>query len=430
MDNAPGTTAKVPTVQDMQPFSVPGHEVLELLGYGRLGEVWRARRGAELVVLRRLDPTDHEALAEVRKQATLVRTLTSRHLVRLKTVTQVHGDDVLVLDHAARGSLDALLADRGVLAPGEVVTVLAPLAEALGQAHGLGLQHRRLTASRVLFAADGRPLLDGLGLDPLHDPADSLDPTGALGSTADVWALGDLGRRMLGGADDLPATTPLPLREAIEAALDPDPFARPAAQDLAARLLASCPAAPVQGLPEPVVLPAPWPRPAPRRLPRPALVGGAVLGVLAVVVVLGWTWGARGAPATASVGAVPTDWRAVVEQLDAARGRAFTTGVAQELAAVYDRGSPLLGDDERVLLDLRARRLTARGLHHRVLAAEVRVTGPDRVTLAVTQQLAGYTLVDTRGRVQERHTDGPAQRVVMVLTRAPVGWRVALVRAA
>lgn len=413
----------------MQPFSVPGHEVRELLGYGPLGEVWRARRGAELVVLRRLGQTDPETLAEVRRQATVVRTLPSPHLLRLKTMTKVQGDDVLVLDHAARGSLEALLAERGTLTPGEVVTVLAPLAEALGQAHTHGLRHRRLSASRVLFDADGKPLLDGVGLDPLYDPADSLDPTGALGSTADIWAVGDLGRRMLGGASgELPPTTPVLLRAALEAALDLDPFVRPNGEDLAAQLLASCPAAPVTGLPAPVELPAAGPRKLPRTVPRPLVVTGAAVVALLAVVALGWTWGARSAPATASVTRVPTDWSAVVSRLDAARNAAFASGSARPLAAVYEEQSELLQGDEATLADLRTRHVTARGLAHRLLSVTQQAEAADRVVLAVREQLSSYALVDRTGRVLERHTAGPVQDVVMVLRRTPAGWRVLQVR--
>ena len=417
----------------MRPFEVPGHEVLELLGYGATGEVWRARRGAELVVLRRLPAVDRDALAEVRRKATVVRSLTTRHLVRLKTITRAQGDEVLVLDHAACGSLEALLAMRGTLTPGEVVTVLAPLAEALGAAHAHGLQHRRLGASRVLLDADGKPLLDGLGLDPLYDPADSLDPTGALGWTADVWALGALGHRMLTGADpghtpELPATTPRPLVVALLAALDPDPYARPSAADLAAALLASCPATPVTGLPEPVLLPAPVPRQLPRRIPRPLIVTGAAASALVAVVALGWTWGARSAPATASVSAVPTDWTAVVTGLDRVRSHAFGTGQPRELEQVYAPGSPLLAADATAMADLRSRQATARALGHRVLSVQERAAGHDRAELIVSEALSAYALVGPLGQTLERHTAGPAVRVLMVLLRTPGGWRIDQIR--
>ena len=411
----------------MQDFTLPGHEVLELLGYGTTGEVWRARRGAELVVLRRLASVDADALAEVRRQATVVRTLGSRHLVRLKNVTRAQGDEVLVLDHAACGSLEALLADRGALTPGEVVTVLAPLAEALGQAHDHGLRHRRLTASRVLLDVGGVPKLDGLGLDPLHDPATSLDPTRVLGPSADVWALGDLGRRMLGG--ELPETAPRPLVLALRRALDPDPLARPSAEELASALLAACPAEPLTGLPAPVVLPTPAPR-LPRRVPRPLIVSGGVAAALALVIGVGWVWGAGSAPATASVQQVPTDWSAVVTGLDAARTRVFATGRPAGLTAVYEEGSELLQDDAAVLADLRARHVTVRGLAHRVLSVDGLVSSGDRVTLSVRQSLSPYVLVDARGTVVERHTAGPVLKVRMVLVRTPDGWRVDEVRPA
>lgn len=421
----------------MRAFELPGHEVLELLGYGATGEVWRARRGTELVVLRRLasdGPAVREALAEVRRQATVVRSLPTRHVIRVKALTRVQGDDVLVLDHAACGSLESLLTDRGVLEPGEVVTVLAPLAEALGLAHGHGLRHRRLRASRVLLAADGMPVLDGLGLDPLHDAQDSLDPTGALGPTADVWALGALGHRMLTGADpghtpDLPATVPVPLADALRSALDPDPLARPTAADLAAALLASCPAVPLRRLPEPVALPVPTARRAvPRSLPKPLLAaGGAVLALLAVVA-LGWTWGARSAPATASVGAAPTDWTAVVTGLDRSRALAFGRSDPAALRQVYAPGSDLRAGDEEVLRSLQARRVVARGLAHRLLSVGVVSDRGERVELRVAEQLSAYALVGSRGDVVERHTAGPVQQVVMVLDRGAAGWRVLALR--
>jgi hypothetical protein len=37
-------------------------------------------------------------------------------------------------------------------------------------------------------------------------------------------------------------------------------------------------------------------------------------------------------------------------------------------------------------------------------------------------------LVDAAGHVVERHTAGPVQHVIMVLTRAQPGWRVLEVR--
>jgi hypothetical protein len=421
----------------MRDGEVPGYDAVELLGYGTTGEVWRARErsSGQLVVLRRLAGADRDAVAQVRRQATVVRSLPTRHLVRLRTVTRAQGDDVLVLDHAAAGSLAALLAVRGTLTPGEVVTVLAPLAEALGHAHSHGLVHRRLGAARVLLTPEGMPLLEGLGLDPLYDAADGLDPTGVLGSTADVWALGALGHLMLTGEapcgtplrEVLP-TAPLPLLAALDSAVAFDPAERPAAADLAAGLLAACAAAPLQGMPDVPEIAPPRPR-ARRRLPVPALALAGAAAVLLAVVALGWTWGARSGDATASVPrAAGTDWPAVVRSLDAVRAGAFAHGDPTALAGVYAAGSPLLAADQASLAALAARHATASGLRHQVLEATLLSTGPSGAVVRVRELLSEYALVDRAGRVVERHGPGPVVTEELVLVSGSAGWRVRLVR--
>jgi hypothetical protein len=428
----------------MSDWEVPGHDVLELLGYGSTGEVWRARErsSGQLVVLRRLAGSDREAVAEVRRQATVVRSLPTRHLVRLRTVTRSHGDDVLVLDHAGGGSLEALLALRGTLSPGEVVTVLAPLAEALGHAHAHGLCHRRVRAPRVLLTSDGMPVLEGLGLESLYDAADSLDPTGVLGSTADVWALGALGRLLLTGegptgdrlAEQVPAA-PLPLVRALEAAMDPDPLARPAAADLAATLLAACPAAPLLGLPHPP-LPPEQKRPVLANR-RPALIAAAAGVALLGVIAIGWTWGARSADATASVArarssasqAPAVDWVAQVQRLDGVRAQAFNEASPAILNSVYAPGSPALAADRASLAALARRHARVQGLTHRVLSATRIGADGDETVLRVVEQLTAYTLVDAHDKAVERHTAGPAVTQEVVLVPGADGWRVREVRA-
>ncbi|MGZ6793132.1 MAG: protein kinase domain-containing protein, partial [Mycobacteriales bacterium] len=363
----------------MAEWDVPGYDVLELLGFGASGEVWRARErsGGAPVALRRLAGGDRAAVAAVRRQATVVRSLPSPHLVRLRTTTRAGRDDVLVVDHAAGGSLAGVLQRRGTLAPGEVVTAVAPLAEALGQAHAHGLVHGRLRASEVLLTADGRPLLDGLGTAALHDPEDGHDPTGALGASADVWALGALAHQLLTGEQPGPTVlgalaprAPLPLVRAVESALAFDPTTRPSAADLAAALLAACPALPLQG-----VVAAALPEPVRRRLPRPrvrrpeglarrVLAGVAVGLALLSVAAVGRLWGHRAVEAPARVAAAGPDWARVVAGLERAREEAFAGADAGRLLDVYAPASPLLSSDQLAVAALGRAGRTADGVEH------------------------------------------------------------------
>jgi hypothetical protein len=412
----------------MSQLRVSGYDDPVLLGFGSLGEVWQARRRAtgETVVLRRLAGATKEALASAREQCAAVRSLASVHAVRVRTSTRSGPDDVLVLDHASGGSLAALVATRGVLAPGEVVTVLGPVAQVLAQAHAVGVLHGRVDVASVLLDAAGRPLLDGLGLRPLHDPADGLDPTGALGPAADVWAVGALGVRLLTGQapgsaplTELVPTAPVPLVRALEAALAFDPEQRPSAADLAEAVLASCPAVALTGT-RPAV-PAPV-RVGPARWRVPAAAAVAVLALVGVVLA-GWAWGRQGVAAARSA---PPSWATVLARLDAARAEAFARGDAGLLAEVWAAGSPALRSDAATLEGLHRQGRTAEGLRHEVADVRVVTVSGDRVELDVRERLAAYVLRGTSGASPQ--AAGPTVRHRVVLVRGAAGWRLAQIR--
>lgn len=155
---------------------VPGWRLLRPLGRGGTGEVWRADPldpvdGADgspavLKVLRTSVAGDAAARRRLEGEAALLTALDHPHLVRLRHLTatdEPRPRPVLVLDHAAGGSLGALVAARGPLGPAEVTTLLVPLAGLLGDLHDGGLVHGDVSPGNVLLAEDGRPLLADLG---------------------------------------------------------------------------------------------------------------------------------------------------------------------------------------------------------------------------------------------------------------------------
>ena len=151
-----------------RPPVVPGYTLEALIGRGGSGEVWRAvpRRGGAPVAVKVLLAGDPERQA---REAALLGELDHPHLVRLIEV--VHQPRrggaarvALVLELLAGGSLAALLARRGRLRPGEVVTAIAPVAAALAQAHSHGVVHADLSPGNIVFTAEGRPVLTDLGV--------------------------------------------------------------------------------------------------------------------------------------------------------------------------------------------------------------------------------------------------------------------------
>jgi hypothetical protein len=325
-------------------WSLPGYDVQSLLGFGSVGEVWRAVEVAtgQTVALKRLKAgADSAAVEALRREASLLRTLDTPYVVRLREVVGAGAGAVLVLDHAEGGSLAALLARRGSLEPGEVVTVAAPLAQALAVAHARGLVHGDVTPSNVLFTGDGMPLLSDLGvarvagerLLAVDGTAEYVDPAVARGSVpdaaADVWALAAVCHHMLAGAPPhegvgvadvlsaaasgtraplglLAPTAPRALVAAVEAGLVADPAQRPDAAAFASLLRRAHAAAPVRlagGLPAAAPVPGvrathavrsaaeeTTPRSG-RRLPQGVLLGAALGMLLLLGGTVGWLSG-------------------------------------------------------------------------------------------------------------------------------------------
>lgn len=270
------------------PPAVPGYLLETLLGRGGSGEVWRAvpRRGGEPVAVKVLVAGDPERQA---REAALLGGLDHPHLVRLIEV--VHQPQrggatrvALVLELLAGGSLAALLARRGRLRPGEVVTAIAPVAAALAHAHGSGVVHGDLSPGNIVFTAEGRPVLTDLGVARvLGETAAAevtppyVDPTvargGAPGPASDVFGIAAAAFHALTGIAPWNAATPadtlavaatgqLPdlvelapeappeLVAVIERGLAADPHDRGSAAAFALDLRHAC-------RPEPVRLPAP-----------------------------------------------------------------------------------------------------------------------------------------------------------------------------
>ncbi|WP_298803837.1 serine/threonine-protein kinase [uncultured Pseudokineococcus sp.] len=268
---------------------VPGWTVQRLLGRGGSGEVWRAveeatGEAAALKVLRTSVPVDEAARARLRDEAALAAALDGPHLVRLQGVTETAATaaspprPVLVLEHALGGSLGALVAARGALDAGEVVTLLVPLAGALADLHASGVVHGDVSPGNVLFAEDGRPLLADLGTAGLVAAAPAAgggpplveltpgyaDPQRLAGASAtpagDVHALAACAWHALAALPPGPVSQrpplvvlrpdlPRPLVDLLEDCLEADPERRPDARALASRAWGCAAAEPVRLVP-------------------------------------------------------------------------------------------------------------------------------------------------------------------------------------
>lgn len=208
------------------------------IGAGASGTVWKAHhRGPvpRVVALKRLRAGGGaDELARLRREATVLAELDHPHVVRVLEV--IHdGDGVAVaMQFAPGGSLEDLLAERGRLAPGQVVALAAPIAEALASAHRRGVVHGDVKPANVLFTSDGEPLLGDFGVartlgqvtsDQVTGTAEYLAPELLDGARpdqrTDVYALGVVCYQALAGRPPYTGPAPLAVARAAEAGEHP-----------------------------------------------------------------------------------------------------------------------------------------------------------------------------------------------------------------
>ncbi|WP_151524126.1 serine/threonine-protein kinase [Serinicoccus kebangsaanensis] len=263
--------------------TVPGYDVLGPLGAGGSGSVWRGRRRVDdlPVAIKLVRPGDGRGdLTAALAEAGLMAGLRHEHILHLYDVLPLgeaeHPTVALVTQLAAGGSLAQVLHRRRLLSPGELVTVLHPLARALAELHRLGVVHGDVSAGNVLFRSDGMPLLGDLGTARVvgehglqgwgtggHDGMVAPEVMEGFSATveSDVYQVGALAWLCLVGQTpgpgfDRPALAevdpnlPGDLVDLVQRCMGPQPEDRPAAEELPAALLALADPEPIEVAPE------------------------------------------------------------------------------------------------------------------------------------------------------------------------------------
>jgi serine/threonine protein kinase len=199
------------------PRDVPGYEILEELGRGGMGVVYKARhlRLGRVVALKTITtgrfagPTER---ARFQVEARSVARLQHPHIVQVYEVGEQEGCPYVTLEFVDGGNLERRLADRPFAAD-EAARLIQTLARAIHAVHRLGIVHRDLKPANVLLTADGVPKIGDFGLAKLlgDEPdavvATTLTRTGAVlgtpGYMAPEQAAGQV--RAIGPATDIHA---------------------------------------------------------------------------------------------------------------------------------------------------------------------------------------------------------------------------------
>ena len=212
------TAARLVESDGDDPKQVGRFEILERLGTGSSGTVYRARdpdldRVVALKLLAADTEVDASTVTRFEAEARLASALDHPHIVTIHEIGRSSdGRPFIAMGLLGGGTLRARIA-AGALPLGEALKVAAEVADGLAAAHAKGIIHRDVKPENILLSGNGACLVDfgiagigsatkgwhrlGVGTAPYMSP-EQVD-SGSVDHRTDIWSLGVVLYEMLAG---------------------------------------------------------------------------------------------------------------------------------------------------------------------------------------------------------------------------------------
>src|SRR5262245_19766241 len=154
------------------PTTISHYRLVELLGRGGMGEVWRAEdlqlpRSVAIKLLPAHLAADRDAAERLLREAQAAASVDHPGVVAVYEAGFVDDRPYPIMHRVEVETLEARLA-RGPLPPYEALEMTRAVADALAEVHALGIVHRDLKPANVVLSSRGPRILD-FGLASLRD---------------------------------------------------------------------------------------------------------------------------------------------------------------------------------------------------------------------------------------------------------------------
>jgi urea transport system substrate-binding protein len=246
-------SAEATPAESVPVFTLPGFDILSMLGRGGMGIVYKARQTGldRMVAVKMVLTGQHASLQERARfdsEARLIARLNHPHIVQIYAIGEHEGVPYFVMEFMEGGSLhDAIHGQR--LPPSQAAAILEPLARAVHHAHQQGVVHRDLKPANVLLRSTSvlptgpiqmdAPKICDFGLarhleqerltrvgsvvgTPAYMAPEQAVTNGSIGPWTDIYSLGTLLYEMLTGRVPFDCGQDWQIMQAV-VAWDPEP---------------------------------------------------------------------------------------------------------------------------------------------------------------------------------------------------------------
>jgi serine/threonine protein kinase/predicted Zn-dependent protease len=229
---AAAATTLADSSQALQPGHILGgrYEILELLGQGGMGAVYKARdrevdRLVALKVIRPELAMHPNVLQRFKQELILARQVTHKNVIRIFDLGEAEGAKFISMEYVEGLDLKSLLVERGKLGSEEAAGIIEQVCRALDAAHAEGVIHRDLKPQNIMVDKQGRVVVMDFGIARSREMP-GLTQTGVVVGTpeymspeqakgeeidarSDLFSLGIIFYQLLTGKSPYAATTSL-----------------------------------------------------------------------------------------------------------------------------------------------------------------------------------------------------------------------------
>jgi eukaryotic-like serine/threonine-protein kinase len=168
------------------------YEILEVLGQGGMGAVYKARdrelsRMVALKVIRPDLARNFAIVERFKQELRLSHHVTHKNVIRIYDLGEGEGVKFITMEYIEGKDLRSLIRDKKRFTPEEAVDVIQQVCQALDAAHSVGVIHRDLKPQNIMQDGSGRILVMDFGLARTLE-GDGMTQTGALVGTMEYMS--------------------------------------------------------------------------------------------------------------------------------------------------------------------------------------------------------------------------------------------------
>ncbi len=187
-----GGTPPPPLMQRGAKLARGRYEILEILGQGGMGAVYKAKdheldRWVAIKVIQPELVKSPAMLKRFKQELILARQVTHRNVVRIFDIGETDGMKFITMEYIDGSDLKSRVIERGKLPAEEAVGIVRQICYALDAAHSEGVVHRDLKPQNIMIDHAGRVVVMDFGIAHSKD-LPGITMTGALLGTPDYMS--------------------------------------------------------------------------------------------------------------------------------------------------------------------------------------------------------------------------------------------------